>query len=288
MKEEAPAETADGETAAASITPGPDRDPVVDWDGQVHPAAVVHSDAELHPTARVGPHAVVGPGVTLGAEVEVASNALVERDTVVGEGCRIHHGAVLGTDPQDLKYEGEPATLEVGSGTVIREYATLNRGTRASGKTVVGENCLIMAYAHVAHDCRIGDRVILANTVNMGGHVEIDDHAVVGGVSAIHQFVRIGRHAFVGGGSRLPQDVPPYLMVAGNPCSAYGLNTVGLRRRGFDREVVGELRSAYRKLFQSDQNLGRALDSLEEEGGYGQEVAALIQFIRASERGVVT
>jgi UDP-N-acetylglucosamine acyltransferase len=226
--------------------------------------------------------------VTLGPDVRVASNVLIERDTRVEAGCRIHHGAVLGTDPQDLKYEGEPTTLEVGAGTVVREYATLNRGTRASGRTTVGEKCLVMAYAHVAHDCRVGDGVILSNAVNMGGHVEIGDHAVVGGVTAIHQFVRIGRHAFVGGGSRLPQDVPPYLMVAGNPCESYGLNTVGLRRSGFDREVMRELRSAYRSLFQSEMNLGAALDRLEDEEDVGEEVAEMMDFIRASERGVVT
>lgn len=256
--------------------------------GVVHPSAVVDDDAELDPSCSVGPFAVIGPGVELGPDVRVGSHALVERDTRLGEGCEIHHGAVVGTDPQDLKYEGEPSTLEIGPRTVIREYATLNRGTAASGATVVGGDCLIMAYAHVAHDCRLGDHVILSNSVNMGGHVEIGDWVIVGGVTAIHQFARIGRHAFVGGGSRLPQDVVPYTTVAGNPCAAYGVNTTGLRRRGFDDGRIKALRAAYRSLFRSDLNLGDAVDRLAEEGPETEEVREVIEFIRASERGVTT
>ena len=145
-----------------------------------------------------------------------------------------------------------------------------------------------MAYAHVAHDCRIGSNVVLANAVNMGGHVQIDDWATVGGVTAIHQFVHIGCHSFVGGGSRLPQDVAPYVMVAGNPCAAYGLNTVGLRRRGFSAETMEALRAAYRRIFKSDRNIGHSLDALETEGGHGEEVQRLINFIRASRRGITT
>ncbi len=256
--------------------------------GVVHPSAVVDDEAELDPSCSVGPFAVIGPGVELGPDVRVGSHALVERDTRLGAGCEIHHGAVVGTDPQDLKYEGEPSTLEIGPRTVIREYATLNRGTAASGATVVGGDCLIMAYAHVAHDCRLGDHVILSNSVNMGGHVEIGDWVIVGGLTAIHQFVRIGDHAFVGGASRLPQDVVPFTTVSGNPCAAYGINTTGLRRRGFDDERIKTLRAAYRSLFRSDLNLGDAVDRLAEEGPDTEEVREVIEFIRASERGVTT
>jgi len=256
--------------------------------GVRHPGAVIDDDADLHPSCSVGPFAVIGPGVELGPDVRVGPHVLVERDTRVGRGCELHHGAVLGTDPQDLKYEGESAVLEVGPGTVIREYATLNRGTAASGATRVGADCLIMAYAHVAHDCRIGDHVILSNSVNMGGHVEIGDWAIVGGVTAIHQFARIGDHAFVGGGSRLPQDVVPFTTVAGNPCSAYGINTTGLRRRGFDDERIRALRAAYRSLFRSNLNLGDAVDRLADSGPETADVRAMIDFVRASERGVTT
>mgnify|MGYP006278097943 CR=1 FL=1 len=256
--------------------------------GVRHPTAVVDDAAELHSSCSVGPFAVIGPGVRLGPDVRVGSHALIERDTRLGAGCEIHHGAVVGTDPQDLKYEGEKAALEVGPRTVIREYATLNRGTAASGATRVGADCLIMAYAHVAHDCRLGDHVILSNTVNMGGHVEIGDWAIVGGVTAIHQFARIGRHAFVGGGSRLPQDVVPFTTVAGNPCSAYGINSTGLRRRGFDEERIRALQGAYRTLFRSDLNLGDAVERLASEGPDTEDVRAMIEFVRSSERGVTT
>lgn len=256
--------------------------------GTRHVTAVISSDAELAESVVVGPYAVIGPGVTLGERVRVGPHAYIERDTHVGEDSHIHAGAVLGTDPQDLKYGGEPSVLEVGRRTTIREYATLNRGTAASGRTSVGDDCLVMAYAHVAHDCHLGDHVILANAVNMGGHVEIGDWAIVGGVTAIHQFVRIGRHAFVGGGSRVPQDVAPYLTVAGNPCAAYGINTEGLRRRGFGRETLASLRHAYRVLFRSSRNMGDALEALEAEDGLGDEVHELMAFIRSSERGVTT
>lgn len=253
-----------------------------------HPTAIIDPDALIASSASVGPYAVIGPGVEVDDRVQIGPHVYLERDTRVGEDCRIGFGAVLGTDPQDLKYTGERTFLEVGPRTVIREYATLNRGTAVSGKTVVGADSLIMAYAHVAHDCRIGDHVVLANAVNMGGHVQIDDWAIVGGVTAIHQFVHIGCHSFVGGGSRLPQDVAPYLMVAGNPCAAFGLNSVGLRRRGFAPEALQALRDAYRRIFQSDQNIGQSLDALEAQGEHGEEVERLITFIRASRRGITT
>lgn len=256
--------------------------------GTRHATALVDSGAELDDSVSVGPYAVIGAGVTLEAGVQVGPHVFIERDTVVGEGCQIHNGAVLGTDPQDMKYRNEPSRLEIGRRTTIREYATLNRGTAASGVTRVGDDCLIMAYAHVAHDCHLGDHVILSNTVNMGGHVEIGDWAIVGGVTAIHQFVRIGRHAFVGGGSRIPQDVAPYVTVAGNPASAYGINSEGLRRRGFPEGSLRELHHAYRVLFRSRHNMGDAIDQLESEVDLGPEVREIVDFIRASERGVTT
>ncbi len=255
--------------------------------GVRHETAIIDPEAEISPSASIGPWAVIGAGVSIAAGVQVGPHAYIERDTRVGKGCRIFKGAVLGTDPQDLKYGGERTFLEVGPRTVVREFATLNRGTAASGTTLVGSDCLIMAYAHVAHDCRIGDHVVLANAVNMGGHVEIGDWAIVGGVTAIHQFVRIGRHSMVGGGSRLSQDVAPYTTVAGNPCAAYGLNTVGLERRGFSAETLAALRAAYRKIFQSHLNVRQALDELEATD-QPEEVEHLVAFIRASRRGITT
>lgn len=252
----------------------------------VHPTALVDDDAELGQGVVVGPWAIVGPGVQVGDGTEVGPRVLIERDTVVGEDCRLFNGAVLGTDPQDMKYQGEETYLRVGDRTVVREFATLNRGTAASGSTVVGSDCLLMAYSHVAHDCELGSHVILANSVNMGGHVLIEDWAIVGGITPIHQFVRIGAHAFVGGGSRVPQDIPPYCRAAGNPPRLYGLNSVGLERRGFSPEVRGALKQAYRVLFQTSLNLTKALEQAERDVPPLPEVGHLLAFIRASERGI--
>ena len=255
----------------------------------VHETAIVDPRAELGPGVVVGPFAIVGPAVVVGANTRIGPRVLIEKDTMIGTDCRIANGAVLGTDPQDLKYEGERTFLEVGDRTVIREFATLNRGTAASGRTVVGSDCLLMAYCHIAHDCELGNHVIISNATNMAGHVTIEDWAIVSGLVAIHQFVRIGAHAFVGGGSRVPQDVPPYCRVVGNPSpKLYGLNTVGLERRGLSREVRRRLRKAYRILFQSDLNLSRAVSRVEaEEDLLCPEVGYFLDFIRNSTRGVI-
>lgn len=255
---------------------------------RVHPTAIVDPDAELGEGVTVGPWVIIGPGVRVGRGTEVGPRVLIERDTIVGEDCRLANGAVLGTDPQDLKYNGEHSTLEVGDRTVVREFATINRGTAASGRTVVGTDCLLMAYTHVAHDCVIGNHVVLANAVNMAGHVLIEDWVIVGGLTPIHQFVRIGAHAFVGGGSRIPQDVPPYCRAAGNPPKLFGLNTVGLERRGLSDETRRALKQTYRLLFQGNENLSDALDRAEREVVGIPEVKHLIQFVRSSERGVTT
>ncbi len=255
---------------------------------QVHSTAIVDAGARLGDEVVVGPYTIIGPGVSVGAGTTIGSHVLVERDTTLGEQCQIAQGAVLGSDPQDLKYEGEASHLYVGDRTVVREYATLNRGTRASRKTVVGSDCLIMAYAHVAHDCEIGNHVILSNAVNMAGHVVIEDWVIIGGLTAIHQWVRIGAHSFCGGGSRIPQDIPPYLRVAGNPASLYGLNTVGFERRGVSEEVKRALKKAYRTLFQSKLNLSKALERAEADVEQIPEVRHLLTFIRASKRGITT
>lgn len=253
---------------------------------RIHPTAIVDTEAELGEGVVIGPWAIVGPRVRIGDGTEIGPRVTLERDTILGEDCQIANGAVLGTDPQDLKFKGERTTLEVGDRTVIREFATLNRGTSASGRTVVGSDCLLMAYAHVAHDCELGNHVIIANSVNMAGHVVIEDWVIVGGLTPIHQFVRIGAHAFVGGGSRISQDVPPYCRAAGNPPRLFGLNSVGLERRGFSDEVRKALKQTYRILFQSSTGLTRALARAEEEVPSIPEVRHLLAFIRASERGI--
>jgi UDP-N-acetylglucosamine acyltransferase len=253
---------------------------------QVHPTALVDAAAELGEGVVVGPYSIVGPGVTVGARTRIASHVLIERDTALGEECVISHGAVLGTNPQDLKYQGEPTRLVVGDRTTVREYATLNRGTTASGLTVVGSDCLLMSYVHVAHDCRLGDRVILSNAVNLAGHVTIEDWVIIGGMSPVAQFVRIGQHAFVGGQSRIAKDIPPYVKAAGIPLQLYGLNSVGLQRRGFSEEVRRELKRAYRLFFGSTHNTTQALARAREELRALPEVEAFLAFFETSERGV--
>jgi UDP-N-acetylglucosamine acyltransferase len=252
----------------------------------VHPGAMVDDGAVLGSGVTVGAGTIIGPGVVVGEGTEIGANVLIERDTVVGRECRIFHGAVLGTEPQDLKFEGESAPLVIGDRTVIREYATLNRGTRATGRTAVGSDCLLMAYSHVAHDCHLGDRVVIANAVNMGGHVTIGDWAIVGGMTPIHQFVRIGEHAFVGGASRVSKDVAPYVRAAGDPLVLSGLNSVGLRRRGFGPAVRLELKRAYRMFFLSELNVSQAIERARQELDLLPEVERFIAFFESTERGV--
>jgi UDP-N-acetylglucosamine acyltransferase len=255
-------------------------------EGRWVPLADVDPSAELGTDVVIGPYCVVGPNVVLGDGTQLGPHVVIERDTVLGERCTVHAGAVLGGDPQDLKYRGEASRLVVGERTVIREFATLNRGTSAQGSTVIGSDCLIMAYAHVAHDCIIGQHVVLANAVNMGGHVTIEDWVIVGGLTAIHQFARIGRHAIVSGASAVRKDVPPFCKAAGNPIRLYGLNSVGLQRRGFSDTVRRDLRRIYRTFFQSHLNVTLAIEAARAEPG-GSEVQTFIEFVERSERGIV-
>lgn len=228
---------------------------------------------------------MIGPEVEIGEGVRIGPHVFIERDTKVGEDVQISKGAVLGTDPQDLKYGGERTFLEIGPRTRIREFSTINRGTAASGITRVGADALVMSYAHIAHDCRIGDHVVLANSVNMGGHVEIGDWAIVGGLTPIHQFVRIGCHSMVGGASRIDRDVAPYTIAAGSPAFSFGINRIGLERRGFDSERIRQLKIAFRQIFRSNIPLRLALDQIENERAI-EEIRELIHFIRTSERGI--
>ncbi len=255
---------------------------------QIHPSAIVDPDARIGQGVVVGPWSMIGPGVTVGDGTVIASHVLIEKDTTLGVDCHLYQGAVLGTDPQDLKYRGEETVLTVGDRTVIREYATLNRGTADLRQTVVGDDCLLMAYSHIAHDCQIGNSVVIANAVNMAGHVFIEDWAIIGGLTAIHQFVRVGAHAFVGGASRTSQDVPPYTRAAGSPMKLYGLNSIGLDRRGFSKEVRQSLKNAYRAIFQGSLPLSQGLEQAEAEAEDFPEVRHFLSFIRNSERGVTT
>lgn len=253
---------------------------------RIHPTAVVNPRAQIAEDVLIGPYAIIGRDVEIDSGTTVGSHALVDEGARIGKSVQIHHGAVVSGRPQDLKYQGEPTHLFVGDGTIIREFATLHRGTTHTGKTVVGLNCLIMAYAHVAHDCRIGDNVILANAVNLAGHVTIEEWAIVGGVVPVHQFVRIGAHAMIGGGFRVPMDVVPYALAGGYPLKIEGLNKIGLKRRGFPEPTIKALRQAFRILFQAKMNTTPALERIRAEVEHLPEVQRLVRFVAESERGI--
>ncbi len=253
----------------------------------IHPSALVSSHATLGERVEVGPFAIIGDGCEVGDDCQIAARATLERDVKLGTGVKVGIGTVLGGAPQDLKYAGEETTVEIGEGTVIREYSTVNRGTSESFKTTVGTNCLLMSYVHLAHDCHIGNGVILANGVQLAGHVTIEDKATISGLSAVHQFARIGRNSFIGGMSRVSKDIPPFLKAVGNPLKLYGLNSIGLQRNGFSEDVVRELKRAYRLFFRSDLNVTQAMQRAESELEMFPEVRELIRFVEESERGIV-
>jgi len=254
---------------------------------RIHPTALVDAGAEIGADVEIGPFAIVGENCRIGDGCVIAARATLERNVILGEGVKVGIGTVLGGDPQDLKFKGELTTVEIGDGTTIREYTTINRGTTQSYKTTVGKGCFIMSYVHLAHDCHIGDGVILVNSVQLAGHVTIGDKAIVAGQSAAHQFVKIGQYSFVGGCSRISQDVPPYIKAVGNPIKLYGLNSVGLQRNNFPDEVVRELKRAYRLFFRSELNVSQAKERAAAELKPFPEVQELLRFVEESGRGVV-
>lgn len=247
----------------------------------------------VHPQAKIADNVVIEPFVTIHKNVEIGegtwigSNVTIMEGARIGKNCRIFPGAVISAIPQDLKFEGEDSLTIIGNGCIIRECATINRGTKANGKTVVGNNALIMAYCHVAHDCEVGNNVILANATTLAGHITIGDYAIIGGMSAIHQFVRIGSHAILSGGSLVGKDVPPYAKAARYPLSYTGVNSVGMKRRGFSMEKVREIQELYRVIFLKHYNVTQALTFLEAEFDVTDERDEIIQFIRDSKRGIM-
>jgi UDP-N-acetylglucosamine acyltransferase len=253
----------------------------------IHPTSIVDPKAELGKEICVGPHTIINEGVRIGDNVQIGANVLIDTGAIIGKNCKIHHGAVLGTPPQDLKFGGEKTFLEIGENTVIREYATINRGTRHRGKVTIGSNCFIMMYAHIAHDCIIGNNVILANSVNIAGHVEVEDYAIIGGVVPVHQFTRIGAHSIIGGGFRVPKDVPPYILAGGYPLRYMGLNIIGLKRRNFPTNTILTLKKACRILFQSQYNTTQAVEKIKSEIEPLPEIKHLLEFIEKSERGII-
>ena len=254
---------------------------------RIHPTAIVHEGAELGAGVEIGPFAIVGENCRIGDGCVIAARATLERNVILGAGVKVGIGTVLGGDPQDLKFKGEMTTVEIGEGTTIREYTTINRGTTQSYKTTVGKGCFIMSYVHLAHDCHIGDGVILVNSVQLAGHVSVGEKAIIAGQSAAHQFVKIGQYSFVGGCSRISQDVPPYIKAVGNPIKLYGLNSVGLQRNNCPEEVVRELKRAYRLFFRSELNVSQAKERAAAELKPFAEVQELLRFVEESGRGVV-
>jgi UDP-N-acetylglucosamine acyltransferase len=255
----------------------------------IHPTAIIDPAIKIHPSCKVGPYCVIGPQVEIGENCEFLSHVAVEGPTSIGSHNRFFPFSSIGLAPQDLSYAGEPTRLEIGDHNEIREFVTINRGTvKGGGLTEVGSHVLVMAYAHIAHDCRIGDHVLLANAATLGGHVIVEDWAQVGALCPVHHFVRIGTHAFVGGGTTITQDVLPFSKTsAERNTHAFGMNSVGLARRGFSKERVQKIHHAYKILLASRLNTTQAIEKLKSEPDLGEDVERLIRFIEESERGVI-
>ncbi|WP_052348042.1 acyl-ACP--UDP-N-acetylglucosamine O-acyltransferase [Imhoffiella purpurea] len=254
----------------------------------IHPSALVDPGAELDPSVEVGPFAVIESGVRIGAGTRIGPHAVVRGPTSIGRDNRIFQFASVGEDPQDKKYGGEPTRLEIGDRNQIREFATLHRGTvQDQGVTRIGDDNLFMAYTHVAHDCRIGNRIIMANAASLGGHVEIQDWAILGGFTIVHQFCRIGAHSFCAMGSVLSRNVPPYVMVGGHPAEPHGINGEGLRRRGFTPESIQAIKRAYRSLYMSGLKLDEAVQRIRGMVDDQPELAIFADFLAATNRGLV-
>ena len=255
----------------------------------IDPRAAVSPKARLGTNVSIGPFTIVEDGAVIGDGSTVGGNALIGLGARIGRECRVHHGAVIGHAPQDLKYAGEPTTCEIGDRTTVREYAVLHRGTGEGGRTVIGNNCFIMAFAHVAHDCRVGDHVIMANAAMLAGHIQVEDWVTIGGITPVHQFVSIGQHAMIGGGLRVHKDVPPYILAGGEPLVFEGLNSIGLRRRGFTPEVIGALDRAYAVIYRSGLNVTQALARIRQDASLAglREVQNVIEFAEKSKRGIL-
>ncbi|MES2731095.1 MAG: acyl-ACP--UDP-N-acetylglucosamine O-acyltransferase [Bacteroidota bacterium] len=252
------------------------------------PLAYIHPQATIAQNVAIEPFAVIHKNVEIGEGTWIGSHVTIMEGARIGKNCSIFPGAVISAPPQDLKYKGEPSTVTVGDNTVIRECVTLNRGTALDrNTTIIGKNCLLMAYVHIAHDCVVGDNVIIANSVQLAGHIEVQDFAFIGGTSAVHQFVKIGAHAMVSGGSLVRKDVPPFTKAAREPLSYSGINSIGLRRRGFGNEKINEIQEIYRHIYLRGLNNADALDLIELEMAPSKERDEVLNFVRNSERGIM-
>lgn len=253
----------------------------------IHPTAVVHPNARIAEGVEIGPYTVIGEQVSIGKDTKIASHVLIEGWTTIGERNKIFSFSSIGTPPQDIGYKNEESYLVIGNDNVIRECATIHRATiKEDRKTEIGDKNFLMAYSHVAHDCKLGNNIIMANSVALGGHIVIGDNAILGGIVAVHQFVRIGAYSIIGGQSAVSQDIPPYVSAAGNRAKLYGLNLVGLKRRGFSDVVISTLKKAYKIIFRSGLTQDEAIHKAMEEYPASPEVSTLVNFIRSSKRGI--
>lgn len=253
----------------------------------IHPTAVIQDGARIEEGVEIGPYSVIGKDVTIGKGTVVSSHAVIEGWTTIGADCKIHQFVSIGTPPQDITYKGEKTEVIIGNNNVIREYVTVHRATaKAEKKTIIGNNNFLMAYVHIAHDCHIGSHIIMANAATLGGHITVEDYAVIGGLTGIHQFVRVGMYAMVGACSAVSQDVPPYVSAVGNRATLYGLNIVGLKRQGFSKKQVANIKQAYTILFRSKLTLKEAIATIDEKIGDSDEVRKMIEFINGSKRGI--
>ncbi len=254
---------------------------------KIHPTAIISPDAEIGEGVEIGPYSIVGRGVKIGSHTVIFSHVVIEDGTEIGEHCEISQFSCLGGIPQDLKFEGEVTKVSIGNHNRIREFVTINRATRADlGITAIGDHNLIMAYCHVAHNCQLGNRIVLANGTNLAGHVTVEDYAVIGGMTGVHQFTRVGAHSMIGGASAVNKDVPPYVTASGNHAKLYGLNLIGMKRRGFRPEALQALKEAYRLVFRSGRLLSQAIEQTRREVGAFEEVQHFLDFIQQSKRGV--
>ncbi len=253
----------------------------------IHPTALVAPEANILDDITVGPYTVIGPRANIGPGASIGSHALIEGETYIGANAKIYSHTVIGTDPQDIKFTGEHSTVHIGDNATVREFDTINRGTVDRGDTKIGDNVVLQAYAHVAHDCIVGDNCLLSNCGTLAGHVVLEDYVIIGGLAAVHQFGRIGEHAFIGGTLGVTRDVPPYVLVGSDPTRVVGLNSIGLKRRGFASETIDALKMAYKTYYREGLNTTQALRRIEEEITGHPEVGRFVGFIRNSERGIL-
>jgi UDP-N-acetylglucosamine acyltransferase len=254
---------------------------------KIHPTAIVSSEAHLEEGVEIGPYSIIGPDVNIGKNTIIGPHVVIDSQTDIGEGCRIFQFSSIGAVPQDLKFKGEKTRTVIGNYNTIREYVTIHRATSADiGVTIMGDYNLLMAYCHIAHNCKLGNRIVMANAANLAGHIHVEDNAIIGGLTGIHQFTRIGAHCIIGGCSAVAKDVPPFVMASGNMAKLYGLNMIGLKRRNFSPDTIQSLKQAYRLVFRSSLLLKTAIERINAEVADIPEVRQFVNFIANSQRGI--